>query len=81
MTTPSKIDPRIANIEAQIQACMRGATNIITCPYCGAQNAKENKALCCSDMGLVVRAVLRKSAQFDCIDLGKRIGERLAASN
>ena len=76
-----KIDPRITSVESQIAACMRGATNVITCPYCNAQNRKENESLCCNDMGLVVRAVLRKQAQRDCIEIGMRIGEQMARIN
>jgi hypothetical protein len=72
------IDPRIASVEAQIAACSRGATNVITCPYCGAQNVAENEALCCPDMGLTVRAILRKQAQSECVDTSKRIADAVA---
>ena len=71
-----KIDPRILQVEAQIAAAMRGSTNIITCPYCGGQNRKENERLCCADFGLVVRAVLRKQAQGDVLDTAARITEK-----
>ncbi len=72
------IDPRIKSIEAQINACMRGATNVITCPYCDAQNKAENDALCCPDFGAVVVAVLRKQAQGECLDQAKRIADAVA---
>ncbi len=72
------IDPRIVSVESQINAAMRGATNVLNCPYCGSQNKAENEALCCVDFGAVVTAVLRKQAQGECIDQAKRIAEAVA---
>ncbi len=69
------IDPRIANVEAQINAAMRGSTNVITCPFCKAQNKAENEALCCVDFGAVVQAVLRKQAQQELLDTAHRIAD------
>lgn len=68
----------IANIESQINACMRGATNVITCPFCGEQNTAENEALCCVDFGAVVNAILRKQAQQECLDQAHRISDAIA---
>lgn len=40
------IDPRIANVEAQIAACMRGATNVITVPFLrSAKQGRKRSAL------------------------------------
>ena len=75
----SKIDPRILQVEAQIAAAMRGATNVINCPYCKKQNVSENESLCCADFGLVVRAVLRKMAQGEVLDTAARIADRASA--
>ncbi len=72
------IDSRILSIESQINACMRGATDIITCPYCGAQNKAENESLCCADFGAVVNAVLRKQAIGECLDTAARIADHIA---
>ena len=69
------IDPRIASVEAQINACMRGATDVINCPFCGSQNRAEYEALCCPDMGSTVRVILRKQAQRECLDNAERILE------
>ena len=69
---------KIANVEAQINACMRGATNTITCPYCGVATSDKDNALCCADMGLTVRAILRKQAQQECLDMAARIADNLA---
>ena len=74
------IDPHIANIEAQINACMRGATNVITCPYCHKQNTDAANALCCADFGAVVRVILRKQAQFECLDIAKEIADKVACN-
>ena len=74
----NSIDQRIVSIESQINACMRGATNIITCPYCGAQNKAENSALCCADFGAVVLVILRKQAQRECLDQAGRIAEAVS---
>ena len=71
------IDPRIKSIESQINACMRGETNVITCPYCGAQNKEANEALCCADFGLVVQAILRKQAQQELLDTAHRITDSI----
>jgi hypothetical protein len=73
-----KIDPKIANIEAQINAAMQGRTNIITCPYCGVQNHAGRDRLCCEDFGLVVRAVLRKQAQYETLDTASHIMDNAA---
>ena len=75
--SPSPIDPRIASVEAQINACMRGATNVITCPFCRAQNTAEKTAICCADFGSVVRVVLRKQAQREMIDTANRIADNV----
>lgn len=72
-------DARIVAIESQIRAAMNGRTNIINCPYCGSQNKADNAQLCCEDFGLVVRAVLRKQAMHDTLDVAARIGERAAS--
>jgi hypothetical protein len=74
----SPIDPRIVSIESQINAAMRGATNVLNCPYCGSQNKADNEALCCPDFGAVVRVILRKQAQGECLDMAKRIADRVA---
>jgi hypothetical protein len=71
----SPIDPRIVSVESQIGACMRGATNLITCPFCGAQNKAENEALCCVDFGAVVQVVLRKQALQEVMDTAARIAD------
>lgn len=84
MPGENKIDPRVHDIEAQIHAAMRGATNVINCPYCKKQNVAENESLCCADFGLVVRAVLRKMAQGEVLDKAERIAEnayRMGLSN
>ncbi len=72
------IDPRIVSIESQINACMKGATNVITCPYCNAQNKAENDALCCVNFGAVVNVILRKQAQGECLDTAARIADAVA---
>ena len=72
------IDPRIANVEAQINAAMRGATNVITCPFCSAQNKSEKEALCCVDFGAVVNAILCKQAQQELLDTAHRIADAVA---
>lgn len=77
-TTAERIDPRIVSVEAQINACMKGETNVITCPFCNAQNKQENESLCCPDFGLVVRAILRKQAQGEVLDHASRIADRIA---
>ena len=74
------IDPRIANVEAQINACMRGATNVITCPFCGSQNKESNDALCCADFGSVVLAILRKQAQQELIDTANRVADVISVN-
>ena len=71
-------EQKIANVESQINACYRGATNTITCPYCGVATAQTHEALCCADMGLTVRAILRKQAQQECLDMAARIADNLA---
>jgi hypothetical protein len=71
-------EAKIANVEAQINACYRGATNVITCPYCGVATDQTANALCCADMGLTVRAILRKEAQQECLDVAARIADNLA---
>ena len=76
MTKP-KVDASIASVEAQINAVMRGATNVITCPFCGKQNREENEALCCADFGAVVNAILRKQAQQELIDQAHRISDAI----
>lgn len=73
-----QIDPRIKSAEAQINAARRGATNVITCPYCSTQNKAENEALCCADFGAVVIAILRKQAQQELIDSARRIADAVA---
>ena len=71
-------EDKIKNVEAQIAACMRGATNVITCPYCGEQNTQGSERLCCADMGLTVRAILRKQALGEVIEHAERIAEKVA---
>jgi len=74
-------EQKLANVESQIAACMRGATDVITCPYCGEQVKQGNDALCCADMGLTVRAILRRQAQQECIETAERIAENMARMN
>ena len=47
-------EQKIAWVEAQIH----GLAQIITCPYCGADNVEGNESLCCDLMGKAVAAVL-----------------------
>jgi hypothetical protein len=74
------IDSRIADVEQQIQAAMRGSTRVIFCPFCGVENRETNEALCCTDLGAVVLAILRKQAQQECLDVAKRIADKIGGN-
>ena len=58
-------EQKIANVEAQIKAAEQGRTNILNCPYCGAQNKEDAPSLCCETLSIVVLATLDRWAVDD----------------
>jgi len=69
---------KIADIESQIKLCERGELRGILCPYCGLQNEETNEKLCCADMGITVRAILRRQATNEVVDSAKRVADAVA---
>ena len=69
---------KIADVEQQIKDCTEGRQSFIVCPYCKTQVTSTDNALCCNDMGLTVRAILRKMAQFEVLDQAARIADKVA---
>ena len=71
---------KIANVEAQIEACEAGRTNVITCPYCGTQNWEpgpdDSPALCCRLFAAAALAIIERQA----IEEQKRIAERVSCN-
>ena len=51
---------KIQSVDSQIRANMRGASNVIVCPYCGLATFPTDKALCCAYLGAAVVAVLQR---------------------
>ena len=76
MSSPSKI----ADIEAQIEACEAGRTNVITCPYCAGKNWKpegaQSPALCCRLFAAAALAIIERQA----VEEQKRIAERVSCN-
>ncbi len=64
MTSEQKVE----NVEAQVKAAMRGATNVLTCPYCRLQN-KPNEPICCMMMARAVAAIMER------VDIAEQVEE------
>ena len=58
-------DSKIANIEAQIAAVEEGRTNVITCPYCGAQNIEP--PMCCRLFAAAALAIIERQEMKETI--------------
>jgi len=69
---------KVEDLELQINRCMRGEQTSIKCPYCGVEILPTDGALCCNDMGLVVRAVLRRKAQLEVLEQASEIMDKAA---
>ena len=63
-------DSNIASIEAQIAAVEEGRTNVITCPYCGAQNIEP--PLCCRLFAAAALAIMERQALQETIKAVER---------
>lgn len=68
-------DAKVANVEAQIAALERGATDVLNCPYCRAQTS-FGEAFCCRLMAAAALAVLDRKEQSERADLLARISDR-----
>lgn len=78
MTTVQKVE----SIAAQIQAIVQGRTNIVNCPYCGAQNRQPSELMddivppiCCPDFALAMEAAIFKLETDYHLDAAERIAE------
>lgn len=76
-------DQKIINVEAQIRAILRGATNCLNCPYCGDQNfpapeGEPESPMCCPDMAQTVNAVTDKLQSNELLDAADRISQNAA---
>ena len=74
---------KIVNVEAQIRAVLRASTNILNCPWCGAQNkepasAEQALPLCCADMALAVNAISDKLQSDELLDAADHISQNAA---
>ena len=73
-------ESKIADIEAQIEACEAGRTNVITCPYCGEKNWEpelgQSPTLCCRLFAAAALAILERQA----VEEQKRIVERVSCN-
>lgn len=70
-------EQKIASIEAQIAACERGATNIITCPYCDEQN-KQGQPLCCETFAKAAMAIIQRQGTHELVEHAERIAEQVS---
>lgn len=69
---------KLENVEAQLRAVLRKDTNLITCPFCQAQNRQpegEAPPLCCADLALAVEAVILKMETDFHLDAAGRIAD------
>ncbi len=66
---------KVSNVEEQIHECMKGRTTFITCPWCKTEVTPADNALCCADLGITVRAILRRQAQSECLETAARIAD------
>ena len=74
----SAADAKVADIQHQIEACMRGATDVLVCPYCHIGNFKGEPKFCCTLLAKAVKAVLHR--QDAAVQLAKteRVMEAVA---
>jgi hypothetical protein len=72
VVTPNE---KLAYVEQQINGCMKMDITTIECPWCHSINSPDQEQLCCADMGLAVRAILRRQAQMECLDQCARVME------
>lgn len=72
MTSEQKVE----NVEAQINAAMRGATNVLTCPYCQNQN-KMGQTMCCMLMAQAVLAVMERKDIAEQVEEIEQIRENI----
>lgn len=71
LTPKEKVD----SVDRQIGACMAGTCTNIVCPYCDKTVLATDQSLCCADLGLAVRAILRRQAQQECLSNAERVLE------
>lgn len=71
-------EEKLASVENQIAQAMAGERDVITCPYCNADNTSGNQSLCCSLFGQAVRAVLDRIRFVEAKDQADRILEKAA---
>jgi hypothetical protein len=64
---------KLESVERQINECMEGKTTEIVCPFCLSVGTAQDRELCCPDMGLAVRAILRRQAQKDVVEQAIRV--------
>ncbi len=76
-------EAKIRNVEAQMKAVLRGDTNVITCPYCKAQNRQPSalteelpSALCCILFADCVNAVMLSMETSNALDAAHMIAEQ-----
>lgn len=70
-------EQKLANVEAQMHAVRRGATNCITCPYCEAQ-MMEGDQFCCETFCKAAMAIQERMCVTEHDDLVKRVQDKLA---
>lgn len=68
-------EDKMASVARQIQECMRGDSQVITCPYCLSENNSDNHALCCELFGKAVSAVLERIRAKELLEQCDRIAQ------
>lgn len=68
---------KVENLAAQVRAVARGATDTITCPFCGLVSTPVQTILCCNAAADVVIATLNHVVFKKQVETVERIMDRL----